>query len=264
MLFAISSRVSAQDLGVESFISALDTAVARKSTQSQQVAFLESINSLLKTPSFQASPYQDLFNQLADYSADKIHVLTTRTSPWSSLSSQWSAFYISIDWVDTQKLTQKILDWHNQERKSLGLEPYSYHSNLEKSATLWANQLRDGEITVNMHARNEDDGYYNYNSILEWFDRLWISFADASGGAGSFSESIWWWYYKCSKSDCTDSLIEALGSTWNFFMGEKNRNGDHYKAIASKGFSQVWFGVSVDTAKKRYYFVVHYWTNVDV
>lgn len=81
MLFAISSRVSAQDLGVESFISALDTAVARKSTQSQQVAFLESINSLLKTPSFQASPYQDLFNQLADYSADKIHVLTTRTSP---------------------------------------------------------------------------------------------------------------------------------------------------------------------------------------
>lgn len=41
-------------------------------------------------------------------------------------------------------------------------------------------------------------------------------------------------------------------------MSEKKSNGSHYRAITMGHFTQMGIGVSIDSAQKRYYLVVHY------
>jgi hypothetical protein len=148
--------------------------------------------------------------------------------------------------------------WHNQERALCGVASYAYHSELEKSAQTWADKLRTEGRTSNTHARNAGDGYYNYTSITNWFADLNIKFLNAGGGRASFSESVGWGYYNCTSSDCTEQLITALKTTRDFFMSEKSRNGEHYRAITMGHFTQMGMGVSIDIEKKRYYLVLHY------
>jgi hypothetical protein len=59
-------------------------------------------------------------------------------------------------------------------------------------------------------------------------------------------------------SDCTQVVLDAIETTWDFFMSEKKSKGSHYKAIVMQHFTQLGVGVSIDPAKKRYYLVVHY------
>jgi hypothetical protein len=151
-----------------------------------------------------------------------------------------------------------LLLWHNTERTLRGVSPYAYHSDLERSAQIWADTLRADERTSNTHMRNSGDGYYNYAGITDWFAQLGITFPSAGGGRASFSESVGWGYYNCSSSDCTEQLITALKTTRDFFMSEKGRNGEHYRAITMGHFTQMGIGVSIDPAKKRYYLVIHY------
>jgi hypothetical protein len=115
--------------------------------------------------------------------------------------------------------------------------------------------------------RNSWDWTYSYNSILSWFHDLWINFpasvkCDASANCASFSESVWYWYYKCSKSDCTQDLINAVKKTRTWLiMNEKSYNWDHYRAAIMKHFTQMWAWIAIDKSHNRYYVVFHYWVN---
>jgi uncharacterized protein YkwD len=61
--------------------------------------------------------------------------------------------YLSVDDVNVQKVRDTLLSRHNEERQSKNLSPYSYHSNLEHSAQIWSQKLRNEEITRNTHVR---------------------------------------------------------------------------------------------------------------
>ncbi|MDR2190263.1 MAG: CAP domain-containing protein [Candidatus Peribacteria bacterium] len=163
-----------------------------------------------------------------------------------------------LDNVNPAKIREMLLMRHNQERTSRGVAPYAYHSDLEKSAQTRADQLKAEERTSNTHLRNAGDGYYSYASITDWFATLGIQFPSAGGGKVAFSENIGRGYYTCNTTDCTEKLITALKTTRDFFMSEKGRNGEHYRAITMGNFTQMGIGVSIDTEKKRYYLVIHY------
>jgi hypothetical protein len=155
-----------------------------------------------------------------------------------------------------------ILSRHNDERYNVWVNPYTYNLDLEWSATVWANKLASYSKTTNLHLRNNWDWTYNYNSILNWFSDLWIKFPASVKWAASFSESIWYWYYKCSKSDCTQDLIDAIKKTRTWLiMKEKSANGSHYRAAVMNHFTQMWAWIVIDKPNNRYYIVLHYGVN---
>ena len=43
--------------------------------------------------------------------------------------------------IDFDKVRQAWLTWHNELRIQQGLDPYTYHSDLEKTAKNWADYL---------------------------------------------------------------------------------------------------------------------------
>ena len=162
--------------------------------------------------------------------------------------------------INEEKVRNAILSWHNDERRSLWLNTYTYNMDLEWTATIRANNLAASGKIKNLHARNAWDWYYNYNSMINWFSNLWIKFPTSSNWLSSFSESIGYNNYKCSKSDCTDELINAIKKTRTWLiMKEKQSKWSHYKTATMKHFTQMWAWIAIDKSNNRYYIVIHYW-----
>ncbi|MFA5748411.1 MAG: hypothetical protein WC872_04880, partial [Candidatus Absconditabacterales bacterium] len=147
-----------------------------------------------------------------------------------------------INNVNVFKVLQSRLSWHNKERNNVGLSGYAYNLNLQKTANIWANEINvnlSGKVT---HVRKITDGYYNYKSINEWFKNNGVQLT----GVGTlFSESLGRGYYKCNKSDCTDTLIKAIKTSFDFFMSEKGKkSAPHYNGIVSKNFKLIGLGIA--------------------
>lgn len=159
----------------------------------------------------------------------------------------------NVDWNQVQNTW---LSWHNEERAKLWLKAYKLNESLNFSSLVWAQHL--AELNHSTHARKTSDGYYNYDSILDWFNGLWISF---DYKLTAFTENISYNYYSCNKSDCTQDMINALKKGFNFFMKEKSWNWAHYKAIAHPVFDEIWVWVAL--IGKRYWVVSHYGVNVE-
>jgi hypothetical protein len=66
--------------------------------------------------------------------------------------------------------------------------------------------------------------------------------------------------YGCNEADCTDEVIEATRSTWNFFYRERAANGVHYRALTHKLFKIQGLGVAF--SGKKYYLTIHYGTQI--
>ncbi len=158
--------------------------------------------------------------------------------------------------VDWDRVEKAWLEWHNAERRGLWLDEFKTSESLNFSSLEWAQKLARQNYST--HERKTSDNGYNYYSILNWFNWLWIDF-DYNGTA--FSENIAYQYYKCTKSDCTNEMINALKKGFDFWMSEKSYNWSHYRAIAHPYFEEVGFGVAL--VGKRYWVVSHYGINVE-
>lgn len=136
--------------------------------------------------------------------------------------------------VDWDKVQEEILRRHNDERSKKWLILYTSNSSLNYSALTRANQIANEERkTGNTHLRKSTDKYYSTESIKNWFYDLWI-YVD------TFSESNAYWYYKCTKSDCTQEILSVLKKCFNrTFL-----NAGHYKAVISTTYDQVWVWVA--------------------
>ena len=168
------------------------------------------------------------------------------------------AWWGNLTWwnIDFVKVKNTWIDWHNTERKSLWLKIYTWSANLDKTAQRRANYLLS--LNRSTHKRLTSDYYYNYTSIQNRFNNLGVYFV---GPSTNFSESIWWWYFKCKKADCTESLINSIKSTFNFFMSEKwKKSRPHYNGIVMKNFNLIWLWIAVGSWK--YYLVTHYGTKL--
>lgn len=269
LLFIISLN-NAQAVSVADFTPTIDKKIAKMETTSEKIEYLQSFSDLLASSKYTKDKNSWLYAEIRNYTLNMLNAFQ------SQLMEEWWEFmqsskitisnlpHISDNlWnINEQKVREAILSWHNQERKSLWYNAYLYNLDLEWSATLWANKLSASGKTSNLHLRNDGDGYYNYNSMLNRFSSLWIDFPKSIWWWASFSESIWYNTYRCSKSDCTDDLIAAIKKTRTWLiMKEKTSMWSHYKAVIMKHFTQMWVWVAIDKSHNRYYVVFHYWVN---
>ena len=277
-----------QAISLSDFTPWLDKKVSSLKTTEEQVKFLQSFADTLATSKFTKDKNARVYKQLREYTLNMLSVFqyelkkeqAAKTSKWSTTKTTSTKISTSTTTIKTtstnklphlsdnfsnineQKVRDAILSWHNYEREYLWLNNYKYNLDLEWSATVRANKLANSSKTTNLHLRNSWDWTYNYNSILNWFSDLWIKFPASVKWAVSFSESIWYWYYKCSKSDCTQDLINAVKKTRTWLiMKEKSSNGNHYRAAIMKHFTQMWAWIVIDKSHNRYYVVFHYWVN---
>lgn len=270
-----------QTLNLASFTPAIDKKVTKMKTTEEKVKWLRSFSKLLNEPTFTQDKNAKLFAEIRDYSLNMLKYFeaelqneqlknssskkvawsnTTTTQKISKSNLPHLSDYFSN--IDEQKVRNAILSRHNEERNNVWVNPYIYNLDLEWSATTRANKLAASGKTSNLHLRNSWDWYYNYDSILNRFSNLWITFWKAPKWAAAFSESIWYGTYKCSKSDCTQELITAIKKIWtNLIMKEKSSNGSHYRAATMKYFTQMWAWIAIDKSNNRYYLVIHYGVN---
>lgn len=286
-LFWVSffSNYQANSISLADFTPWLDKKVASLKTTQEQVTFLQSFADVLNTPKFTKDKNARVYVDLRQYTLNMLNVFqhelkqeqsakTSKSSTTKTTSTKTSANTTSTKYtstkdlphlsdnfsnIDEQKVRNAILSWHNDERENVLVNSYKYNLDLEWSATTWANKLANSSKTTNLHLRNSGDWTYSYDSILNRFSNLWINFPGSVKWAASFSESIWYWYYKCSKSDCTQDLISAIKKTRTWLiMKEKSYNGSHYRAAVMKHFTQMWAWITIDKSNNRYYLVIHY------
>jgi hypothetical protein len=193
-----------------------------------------------------------LYTALERYVTTQIENLWPTTAAVVSFALVPSVPQMSIPNVDFERVRAAWLSWHNTERATKSLTPFTYNSALEWTATTWADHLAD--IRVASHKRKSTDRYYSYASIKAWFLDQWIVFS----WEAVFTENIWWNFYSCKKTDCTDDFIKAIKKSRTFFMSEKGkRYRPHYNAIMWN-FSDIGLGVAL--VGNKYYLVSHYTT----
>ncbi len=165
----------------------------------------------------------------------------------------------SIPGVDMTRVAESWFGLYNNYRSSLGLNSYSHDTRLDSSAHDW-NMIFSASRWKNHHTRNSNDGYYNFSVIDKWFAARGINPKPVNGA--KHTENVWYWYYSCNETDCTDELIASIQSTFNFFMSEKGKSYDaHYRSIINPYFTKMGFDIIVIPSEKSYYITVHYATS---
>ena len=163
-----------------------------------------------------------------------------------------------IENVDIIKVRNTWIGWYNDVRNELWLTDYEYDSRLDRTALEWSNTAKEQWFIS--HKRNPNDSYYDYWKIDAWFQERWIVAKNIN--RITHTENIGYGTYSCKKSDCTDTLINSIRSTFNFFMSEKGKQYDaHYKSIIKKEFQYIGLWIRIDPKVNRYYLTVHYITD---
>lgn len=167
-------------------------------------------------------------------------------------------------YINMSQVRDTRLSWTNYLRvEQLGRSSYTTDWRVNATAQAWSDYSASiGSIS---HRRKASDGYYNYNGLVSWFKWKWEELTGSpvvfrNVGGATFSESIWRGMWNCSEADCTDEVIEATRSTWNFFYGERSYNGVHYRALTHPSFGIQWLGLAF--SGKKYYLTIHYGTQI--
>lgn len=227
-------------------------------TSQEKSNFLSSIIMILSYPTFTNSEYYQIFQEVSDYCKETLNEIK-ETWNQKNQSSLYQEVSSKIPNVNFDKVKNAMVEWHNEERKNLGYDPYRYQDILWTSATTWVHTIVSEGRSSNFHQRKKSDGYYSYASILEWLANLWIKFPVLWWWKTSFSESVGYGYYLCKKSDCTDDLIKSIKTTWDgLIMKEKSSQWSHYRAATMKHFTDMGIWIEINEKEKRYYLVIHY------
>lgn len=164
----------------------------------------------------------------------------------------------SVPNVDMSRIHTTIFGWYNDYRRSLGLGLYLHDPRLDITAHDWNIRFAVGK-GQNHHTRNPGDGYYNFPVIDTWFAARGIN--PIVRNRSKHTENVGYGYYTCTSWDCTDSLIAAIHTTWDFFMSEKWKSYDaHYQTIINPYFTKMWYDIIVVPSEQRYYIVLHFIT----
>lgn len=176
------------------------------------------------------------------------------------LSARCSDFHMEpIAKVDMQEVERVWLGWINGVRAEEGLEPLAMSKQLMRTAWIWSDRARaKGGID---HKRDGQTAYYDYGMVGEWFKALGLEFASAKS-ASAYTENIGWGYFRCSKADCTGAMIDAMRTTFDFFMSEKGKAyAPHYNSIVSPAYKETGMAIAVD-ADGKYFLTAHYGTHI--
>lgn len=159
--------------------------------------------------------------------------------------------------VDTDRVRSTWMSWFNTERATLGRHNLVYDDRLNSTALEWSKYMVENNNYS--HKRPGQTAYYDYNLITSWFKDRGLVFKNVN--RVTYSENIGWGYFKCSKEDCTDDLINSIRSTFDFYMNEKGKSSQpHYGSMTNKYFNVMGLGIYVGNG--RYGLTVHYGTDI--
>ena len=168
----------------------------------------------------------------------------------------------NLENIDVHKVKNTWLSWYNDVRKNIWVDIYSYDQRLESSSLDWSKVSKNRwDIS---HKRDLSDSYYDYNKITSRFKDRWVICKNIYKTTNT--ENIWYWIYKCSDWECTDELINAIKTTFDFYMWEKwTANDAHYRSIIHKYFTKIWLWIEIKNNGDwyyKYYLTVHYCTEL--
>lgn len=162
--------------------------------------------------------------------------------------------------ADVGEIRETWLGWTNAVRAEQNLPPLTLDDSLNETASNWS--LFGVKRGYTDHKRTGVSAYYAYAEIEDWFEKFGITFPNISGK--TFSESIGWGPYRCKKEDCTRSLTKEVRTSFDFFIGEKEKAyRPHYTMLMSAQYTKVGLGIAVDESTGKYFLTVHYATDVD-
>lgn len=177
--------------------------------------------------------------------------------PTNEPSIAWDFMTIWKSTVDMNRFRQEREKRTNDLRAEYWRDEYNLSDDLNQTSQTWSDYHADNRIKWMSHRRYGSSAYYSYPLVMKWFGDQWVDFVKVWWTKAT--ECIWWWYVSCRGTDCTDEMIKASRSTWNFFMSERGKKyAPHFNALISKQFSQMWVGIAVDPVSKRYYFTAHF------
>jgi uncharacterized protein YkwD len=156
--------------------------------------------------------------------------------------------------VDRDRFQDHRVSQVNTLRSKLSLSPYQVDHRLQQIAQNRSHRART--LGMISHRRPGSQSYYSYPEIIKWFTNQGVSFR----GTGTLVvENIWYGYLKCRQLDCTDQLIQASQSTWNFFLKEQHKTYQpHYHSMIDNRYKFVGVGLSIDLDRNRYYLTAYY------
>jgi hypothetical protein len=165
--------------------------------------------------------------------------------------------------ININEIKKEWLDWHNEERKNIWVNPYSYDSRLDNTAYEWSVISEDKWVME--HKRHYFDEYYDYNVIETWFQDRWVKCKVINWTTSS--ESVWKFWYICKDNDCTDEIIPALRVIYDIYLAEKWQSYDaHYRAISHKDITKIWIWITMEEKEKNnydFYVTTHYCTEFE-
>lgn len=224
---------------VDSVIAVVEQQKSRESLAAQLAWYEKVVNSFSKV-TLQAWDQKEMIEYLLECFQQKINALKSQVTTQNEVI--WN-----VDW---DRVKQEWLAWHNYEREQKWLTPYTYNETMNFTALNWAQQIANEQRkTWSTHARKSWDWYRNTESIRDRFASLWVKVV-------SFSESNAYGYYSCSKSDCTQEMIDAMKKCFT----RTYLNSWHYPAVISKTYDQIWFWVAKNW--NYIWITTHYGANV--
>ncbi len=159
--------------------------------------------------------------------------------------------------VDLRRVRETWLGWYNAERSERGLTSYTFNPYLTRSASIWSKAAAEQGFID--HARDATIAGYNYASVKQWFLDLGLDFRNVH--SQTFTENIGWGPYRCNDTDCTDELLAAVRTTFDFYLGEQDLSyRPHFNAIVNPSFTITGLGLSVNGGK--YYLTAHFGTDI--
>jgi uncharacterized protein YkwD len=161
--------------------------------------------------------------------------------------------------LDIQKVQDTWLQWINRVRTRQKLPALKLNPFLNASAMNWSLRAK-GRGTID-HKRYDGSPYYDYKASEQWFRDRGLTFQNVGGI--TFTENIGWGVVSCPKDDCTQKMISAIRSTYNFFMAERTKKyRPHWNSIIQKNFREIGVGFAYSKDQHRYYLTIHYATAI--
>lgn len=161
--------------------------------------------------------------------------------------------------VDIQEVRRVWLSWVNALRARQNLPAYRYHRTLNKSARRWSAEAKaTGAIT---HKRPGQTAYYDFGMLTDWFASMDLSFHLHNGSL--HTENIGWGMYRCAGGDCTEDMIDAIRTTFDFYVAEEGKSyRPHWNSMVNPDFTIAGLGISVEEGSGKYYLTAHYGTEI--
>lgn len=163
-------------------------------------------------------------------------------------------WYIDVAVLQTTRLWRVNELRSSRGRHHLTLEPLLHKTAADRSETMQHKWVAD-------HKRFKGSAYYAYGEIQQWFSDRGVEFVNVS--RATFTENIGRATFRCKQENCTQTAIDAMRETFEFYLREEGTKNDaHWRTMMHPLFNIVGLWISVNEWAGKFYLTTHYGTQI--